>query len=72
MTTSPELTALLDLQRRLISDRNRILRELVACSPTEPLPDGALRQLSGISGAAAELAAAIETHTAKLGHGGES
>ena len=70
--SSESVESLFELQRRVIAERGRIVRELAAVSEASALPEDALRHLAVLNGAAGAIAEEIEAHTPKLGHGGEN
>ena len=71
MSHNPELEPLLDLQKRL-AERRKVAQQLATSSANGSFPDDALRRMAAIQGASMALAEEIETHTPKIGHGGET
>jgi hypothetical protein len=71
MNDKVELEALIKLRDRFLRERLQSIRQLVAVSPTSPLPEQTLESLAMIQTAAVGIDAEIATHMPRLGHGAE-
>ena len=71
MNDKVELEALIKLRDRSLRERLQSIRQLVAVSPTSPLPEQTLESLAMIQTAAVGIDAEIATHMPRLGHGAE-
>jgi hypothetical protein len=69
---SHNVEMLVELQRRVVAERSRVVAELAALSGAEALPGNALRELALLQGAVAAIADEIAAHTPTLGHGAEN
>jgi hypothetical protein len=63
---------LMELQRRVVAERSRVIATLASVSSAEALPGNALRNLAVLHGAVAAIADEIAAHTPTIGHGAES
>jgi len=69
---SHNVEMLVELQRRMVAERSRVIAQLAALSSADALPGNALRDLAVLQGAVAAIADEIAAHTPTIGHGAES
>jgi len=69
---SQNVEILVELQRRVVAERSRVVADLAALSGAEALPGNALRDLAVLQGAITAIADEIAAHTPTIGHGAES
>ena len=69
---SQNVEMLVELQRRVVAERSRVVEALAGVSGAEALPGNALRDLAVLQGAVAAIADEIAAHTPTIGHGAES
>ena len=69
---SHNVEMLVELQRRVVAERTRVVAKLAALSGTDALPGNTLRDLAVLHGAVAAIADEIAAHTPTIGHGAES
>ena len=69
---SHNVEMLVELQRRMVAERSRVIAKLAALSSADALPGNTLRDLSVLQGAVAAIADEIAAHTPTIGHGAES
>jgi hypothetical protein len=69
---SHNVEMLVELQRRVVAERSRVIATLASVSSAEALPGNALRDLAVLQGAVTAIADEIAAHTPTIGHGAES
>ena len=69
---SHNVEMLVELQRRVVAERSRVIATLASVSGAEALSGNALRDLAVMQGAVAAIAEEIAVHTPTIGHGAES
>ena len=69
---SENVEMLMELQRRVVAERSRVVAALAGLPGAEALPGNALRDLAVLQGAVAAIADEIAAHTPTIGHGAES
>jgi len=69
---SQNVEMLVELQRRVVAERSRVVANLAALSGAEALPGNALRDLGVLQSAITAIADEIAAHTPTIGHGAES
>jgi hypothetical protein len=69
---SQNVEILVELQRRVVAERSRVVASLAGLSGAEVLPGNALRDLAVLQGAITAIADEIAAHTPTIGHGAEN